>query len=170
MKKRGISLMVLVITIVVIVIISSAVVMTFTNSNTLGNSNVSTFVSNKESYQQALKLYINDATVKTFSNYSVEELLLGTGDERSYYIVENTTGRTIQINSKTITVYKLDEQLFKDRVGVEINTSLPNDNWYVSSTGQIFYVFTASQNMPTWVYKDGKVNDNLSSFVSDNLT
>ena len=118
--KKGVSLIVLVITIVLILIISSVVIMSFNDSNTLENANISKFVSNREAYQESLRLYINDAQTKTFSNYSVVELLTGNNGNDTYKIISSNSTYQLNINGIIVNAYKIDEGLFKQKLNIEI--------------------------------------------------
>ena len=167
--KKGVSLIVLVITIVLILIISSVVIMSFNDSNTLENANISKFVSNREAYQESLRLYINDAQTKTFSNYSVVELLTGNNGNDTYKIISSNSTYQLNINGIIVNAYKIDEGLFKQKLNIEINTDLPNNNWYVSSEGNIYYGFSNQSNIPKWLYVDGTLISKVSNFLSESV-
>ena len=163
--KKGISLLALVITIVVILIIASVVIMTFVNANMLGNGRISKFVSNREAYQNSLKLYINDAETKTFSNYSVEELLYGTDGMNEYKLTDDIDYKT-SVNGVSIDVRKINNELLKKNLGMEFKTELGTDNWYMSKNGGLYYIITNTGKIPSWFYVEGEISPQISTFFS----
>lgn len=74
MKKRGISLIVLIITIVVIIILATAIIVNLAQTNIIGNANEAVVKQDFKTFQEELNLYIADKyadTLGEFDSYSL---------------------------------------------------------------------------------------------------
>ena len=66
MKRRGISLIVLIITIVVIIILATAIMINLSQTNVINNANEAVFKSDISTMQDELTIYISDKYSETF--------------------------------------------------------------------------------------------------------
>ena len=74
MKKKGISLIVLIITIVVIIILATAIIVNLAQTNIIGNANEAVVKQDFKTFQEELNLYIADKyadTLGEFDSYSL---------------------------------------------------------------------------------------------------
>ena len=74
MKKRGISLIVLVITIIVIVILAVAVILSIANNNPIENARKAAFLNDMSALKDELNLYIQKKFVDTQGSYDASSL------------------------------------------------------------------------------------------------
>lgn len=74
MKKRGISLITLVVTIIIIIILAAAVILTINNNNPLSNASKATLQSDLKSFQEALQLYIGQKSIENAGTFQTTSL------------------------------------------------------------------------------------------------
>ena len=73
-KKKGISLITLVITIIVIVVLAAAVVLALSRNNPIENAKEATFKSDVKNLQEQLNMYISKQTIDTLGKFKVRDL------------------------------------------------------------------------------------------------
>ncbi|MDD2627522.1 MAG: hypothetical protein PHR25_02295 [Clostridia bacterium] len=74
MKRKGISLIVLVITIIIMIIISSMIILSIYNNNVINKAKESNFKSNLSSYSNQLSLYIANEQLKENNQLAYDDL------------------------------------------------------------------------------------------------
>ena len=74
MKRKGISLIVLIITIVVIIILATAIILNIANTNVIDNSKAAVFKSDVTNMKDELSMYISDEYVGTLGEYESNKL------------------------------------------------------------------------------------------------
>ena len=74
MKKKGISLIVLIITIVVIIILATAIIVNIANTNVIDNSQAAVFKSDVAAMQEELSMYIADEYTDALGKYDSRKL------------------------------------------------------------------------------------------------
>ena len=82
MKKKGISLIVLIITIVVIIVLATAIIVTLAKTNVIQNANEATVKQDFKTLQDELNMYMADRYADTIGDFEPEDLA---------YIDENST-------------------------------------------------------------------------------
>lgn len=171
MGKKGVSLVSLLITIIVVVILASVVISSADDTGIIEKSQISGILTKKDKYSGELKMYLNDAKVKTFSNYSNKQLLIGEIDDKYKIVSNNTVYETIINENVSVEVYEIDETLFEEKFGEKLELDIEGGNWYVSPSYEtIYYIYTDKSSIPEWILENQKINDKLSDFVLDNLT
>ena len=171
MSKKGISLVSLLITIMVVVILASVVISSANNTGIVESSQISSILAKKDKYSGELKIYLNDAKVKTFSNYSNKQLLIGEIDDKYKIVSNNTVYETIINENIRVEVYQIDETLFEEKFGEKLELEIEGGNWYVSPSYEtIYYIYTDKSSIPDWILENERIDDRLSDFVLDNLT
>ena len=73
MKKKGISLIVLIITIVVIIILATAIIVNIAKTNIINNAKEATVKQDIKALQEELTMYIADEYADTLGNFKVEK-------------------------------------------------------------------------------------------------
>ena len=74
MKKKGISLIVLIITIIVIIILATAIILNIANTNVIDNSHAAVFKSDVAAMQDELTMYIADEYTDALGKYDAKKL------------------------------------------------------------------------------------------------
>ena len=74
MKKKGISLIVLIITIVVIIILATAIIVNIAQTNLIGNANEAVVKQDFKTMQDEINLYIADKYADTLGKFKAEDL------------------------------------------------------------------------------------------------
>ena len=74
MKKKGISLIVLIITIVVIIVLATAIIVTLARTNVIENANEATVKQDFRTLQDELNMYIADRFTEAQGDFELEDL------------------------------------------------------------------------------------------------
>ena len=183
-KRKGISLIVLVITIIVIIILAGAVILNVTKNNPMDSAKIAKVVQERETIEQSVQLYFNKILAATSGEYSISEVL------RGIKVTEkNSEGTDVEkelckplIEGEAATLTSLDAEstpisstaVFKinaDNAKSELDISLPgqaNADWYVDITsGKCYLVYSDVTKIPNWTGINSNVltNQTLLSFV-----
>lgn len=153
MKKRGISLITLVVTIIVIIILAAAVILTINNNNPLSNASKATLQSDLKSFQESLQLYIGQKTIEntgTFQSNSLRanETILSYNTKpieetgNIYTILPEAkgryTGKLEIINGELTFSSKVEQELiWAKEVGIAVNVFTVVDGELQSSNSSL---------------------------------
>lgn len=80
-KRRGISLIVLVITIIVMIILAAAIILSISNSGIIGRANEATFKTDMQSYKEMYTLYVTGKSAEIDGDFDETALNVAYGDE-----------------------------------------------------------------------------------------
>ena len=172
--KKGISLITLIITIIVIIILSAAVILTISNTGVIDNAKIASLDSDQSNLQTSIELYLTNVVSSNLElDFDKEKILFGNFKD-SYRIVKKDEDSLIEAvitkNNEEIYVYKLDEELCKEK-GIEFPKTPSKDSyWYISKKGQVYLVYDEGAKIPNWIIgkpSDGKQieNEQLDIFV-----
>ena len=192
-NKQGISLIVLVITIVVVIILAAAVILSLGNNNPINNARIANFAQTKDGISSAVYSYTGSVQGKTQGYFTDDQIILGSvakDDDATdpipkkgstgYRIVKGAYGAddadeaiiddVKDVNGTAVTdvLYELDATNFKKNIGEALpSTPVANSKWAINSDGQVFLVFAAKDNIPTWMGYDKKASDPLEEAKSN---
>ena len=105
-KKKGISLIVLVITIIVMIILAAAIILSLNNAGIIGNANKAVDESNIANVKAAADLVYADYLITGISNKTEDTL----GEEITQKLIDNST---IKGNDYYIKVFKGETYVVK---------------------------------------------------------
>ena len=117
MKKKGISLIVLIITIVVIIILATAIIVSLARTNVIENANEATVKQDFRTLQDELNMYIADRFADTRGDFELEDLNADSTTNPSVYDVLPSLSRTKYKDDVVIVNGKL---AFKDTMNAQI--------------------------------------------------
>lgn len=190
-NKQGISLIVLVITIVVVIILAAAVILSLGNNNPINNARIANFAQTKDGISSAVYSYTGSVQGKTQGYFTDDQIILGSvaadtdatdpipkKGSTGYRIVDGTYAdddpaiiddvKDVNGTAVTDVLYKLDPTNFKTNIGEALpSTPVANSKWAINTDGQVFLVFEAKDNIPTWMGYDKKASDPLEEAQSN---
>ena len=117
MKKKGISLIVLIITIVVIIILATAIIVSLARTNVIENANEATVKQDFRTLQDELNMYIADRFADTRGDFELEDLNADSTTNPSVYDVLPSLSRTKYKDDVVIVDGKI---AFKDTMNAQI--------------------------------------------------
>lgn len=149
MKRRGISLIVLIITIIVIIILATAIIINLVKTNIVNNANEAITLNNEQQIIEKMKLEISDF----FVTYSKEKINL---ENLAVFLTE-------KVNDVIITQAS-DENLILEYMGYEIQI---DSEFKVTILGKVTIRIVTSLNPTT--YTNSTVDIQLNIAFEDNL-
>ena len=182
-NKKGISLIVLVITIVVIIILAATVILSLSKNNPIDNARIANLAQTQDSIYSAIYSYDGSVEAKTEGYFTKEQILFGTAaadDKSSDPIMKAgtadfaiTTGEDLTLKkadgTSTATVRIIDPTKFSTNAGEALPTApIAKTHWAVDKNGQVYLVFDADAEIPTWMGKDKdeiKSNASLANLI-----
>ena len=171
-QRKGISLITLIITIVVVIILAAAVILMLTGNNPINNARVANLISTKDSIESAVLTYDAKVKSKVMGEKSTYQIITGENDSEEYRIIEKDSEGTLVTcevtkNTIPITLYKIDESLFKEKIDKLPAPPNRNGAWYLDEDGHVFLVFDEDGQASNWMTnKEKKIDDaTLLTFV-----
>ena len=164
MKKKGISLIVLVITIVVVIILVVAVVLTIINQEQINSAKIATLVTKQDTLEDSIFLYTSKVyTKESVSNPNIDtkSIILGSFDEK-YRIVDLEEKIMVKVADESILVYKLDT-IKCESVGISFSEEPENSVWYVSEEGKVFLVYEKDDKIEKWIKGNPEANKTVEN-------
>ena len=152
-QRKGISLITLIITIVVVIILAAAVILMLTGNNPINNARVANLISTKDSIESAVLTYAAKVKSKVMGEKSTYQIITGENDSEEYRIIEKDSEGTLVTcevtkNTIPITLYKIDENLFKEKIDKLPAPPNRNGAWYLDEDGHVFSLFDAGHILP----------------------
>ena len=171
-KIKGISLITLVITIVVVIILAAAVLLSLSQNNPINNARIANLVEGKDDIESGVLAYTSKIKAKTLAEFETEDIILGNNSKiENNRIIEKESDTykscKTTINGEEVTLYKLDEEKFKEQVGDLQRKPSSNSDWYLDKNGKAYLLFESIDKVPNWMKnKDDDIdNATLNSFV-----
>lgn len=125
-KKKGISLVVIVITIIVVGFLAGVVIMSVSNDNQIGNARKSTFQSDLKVIQDAVDMYVSSKSFENLGEYSRSkftkedlESLEIIQDNPKYRNKFDVVDGQLMVNSN----FTEDEKKWAAELGIGVNNS-----------------------------------------------
>ena len=164
MKKKGISLITLVITIVVVIILAAAVVLALNKNNPISDSRVAQITQTRDSLSSGILIYATNVQAKTIGELGLKDILI---DNESYRVAidDANTNKTITKNEQEITLYILDKDLTKEKLNVDLKD---NNDWYIDANGLVYLAYENSESIPTYMKNNSGILSSMSNFVTYN--
>ncbi len=139
-KKKGISLIVLVITIIVMIVLAGAIVLTLSNSGIINKSSEAVFKQNVRNYQTELSLYLSEELMKSptmnimtvnITGNSIKEIIASISDE-DLMKFEITFGKLKYIGTEE------DEKKWAEELGIKTgNEALTEEEYNILYADEI---------------------------------
>ena len=171
-KRKGISLIVLVITIIVVIILASAVILNITKNNPMDSAKVAKLVQEREAVEQSILLYMNAKMASTNGDYTTTEILSGVSgnDSLKGVIADEPTAVTVYdaANAQiTGSLYAIDSTKSKS----ELDLTLPSNSgatWLVDvNSGKVYLQYADVATAPAYMKDNGEiVNTTLLQFLA----
>lgn len=163
MKKKGISLITLIITIVVVIILAAAIILTIGNNNPIQNARVATVTQTKDSIESGILMYVSSVKSKMLGELSTETILI---DDTSYQIT-NADTKYIVKDGAPLEVHGINSAKAKEKLNVEIKSE-SGGNWYIDNKGKVYLIYDNASDIPAKL-KDGEsVAQTIQNFVTSN--
>lgn len=173
MKNNGISLIVLVVTIIVVVILAGAIILAMSGNNPMNNAKIASLASSRESIESGIFNYVSKVKADTLAKYDMSAILTGDSKGASDYRIVEKSGTTFSTTTVTkddeiITLYKLDKDMFYDKIEKLPDTPSSYSNWYVDKQGKVYLIFDENGQALKWMVNRKKEMDDttLLSFVA----
>ena len=170
-KRKGISLITLIITIVVVIILAAAVILSLGANNPINRARVANLVSTKDSIESGILTYTSKVKAKILGTKDTYQIITGENDSLDYRIIEMNGSELetciVKKNGNDITLYKIDKKEFKNKIDKLPSTPNSKCEWYLDQDGKAFLVFDENGQAPSWMTnKEKKIDDEtLLKFV-----
>lgn len=161
MKKKGISLITLIITIVVVIILAAAVILALGNNNPINSSRVSAVAQTKDNIESGILMYTSSIKAKTLGEFSTKEILINNGN----YALVGGLETSITQDEETIALYELSKEMVKEKLNIDLNNPTNNSSWYINEKGKVYLIFN-DENIPNYFKENGEIVANLSGFIA----
>lgn len=165
MKRKGISLITLIITIVVVIILAAAVILTLGDNNPVNSSKLASLLKSKETMEECIKIVVADKIADTLGQATVKGVVTELDDTE---IVDNSElPMDITKDGENLKLYKVDPDDYKNKFGVQLsNTPSTNSKWYVDEKGRMFLVYDFIEKVPEFMKdNDTTLNKSVEPFV-----
>ena len=165
MKRKGISLITLIITIVVVIILAAAVILTLGNNNPVNSSKLASLLKSKETMEECIKLVVTNKISDTLGQTTVKSVVTELADTE--IVDDSELPMDITKDGENLKLYKVDPDDYKNNFGVQLsNTPSTNSKWYVDEKGRMFLVYGFIENVPEFMKDDETtLNKSVESFV-----
>ena len=162
--RHGISLITLIITIVVIIVLLSVIILNLTSNNSINQAKITKLLTKRDNIESNVKLYVSNIESETKGYFKPKEIIAGNVARHTYTVNELLNKGTIDYrivacdeisvekNQKTLILYKIDEEKYKEKTGKKLEETPNKDSaWYVSGEGNIYLAFNAKENIPKYL-------------------
>ena len=162
-KRKGVSLITLIITIVVAIILTVVIIMVSTKENAIGSARANKVLSNRDTIESEIKMYVSNVQSDTRGYFTTLQIISGAAKQREtenkflkdgtikYRIVacESIVANVNEADIAEKQLYKLDSEKYKDKTGHDLPAA-PNSHsaWYVDGNGTVYVAFDSKDNIP----------------------
>ena len=162
-KRKGVSLITLIITIVVAIILTAVIIMVSIKENAIGSARANKVLSNRDTIESEIKMYVSNVQSDTRGYFTTLQIISGAAKQREtenkflkdgtikYRIVacESIVANVNEADIAEKQLYKLDSEKYKDKTGHDLPAA-PNSHsaWYVDGNGTVYVAFDSKDNIP----------------------
>ncbi len=162
-KRKGISLITLIITIVVAIILTVVIIMVSTKENAIGSARANKVLSNRDTIESEIKMYVSNVQSDTRGYFTTLQIISGAAKQReteNKFLKDGTIKYRIVacesvvagVNDEEVSekqIYKLDSEKYKEKTGHDLPAA-PNSHsaWYVDGNGTVYVAFDSKDNIP----------------------
>ena len=162
-KRKGISLITMIITIVVAIILTVVIIMVSTKENAIGSARANKVLSNRDTIESEIKMYVSNVQSDTRGYFTTLQIISGAAKQReteNKFLKDGTIKYRIVacesvvagVNDEEVSekqIYKLDSEKYKEKTGYDLPAA-PNSHsaWYVDGNGTVYVAFDSKDNIP----------------------
>ena len=162
-KRKGISLITIIITIVVAIILTVVIIMVSTKENAIGSARANKVLSNRDTIESEIKMYVSNVQSDTRGYFTTLQIISGAAKQReteNKFLKDGTIKYRIVacesvvagVNDEEVSekqIYKLDSEKYKEKTGHDLPAA-PNSHsaWYVDGNGTVYVAFDSKDNIP----------------------
>ena len=165
MKKKGISLITLIITIVVVIILAAAVVLALSKNNPISDSRVAQITQTRDSLSSGILIYATNVQSKTLGEIGIKDILTVREDYK-IIVDDRSTDKTITKDGVEIKLYKLDDEKVKEKLNIDLKNQ--KDRWYIDQNGLVYMVYDDIESVPSYLKENNKVIASVANCVTYN--
>lgn len=166
MKKRGISLITLVITIVVLIILSAVIILNLGTNNPINQARLANVAQTRDSINSAVSTYLAKVKADTFGEYGTYEVLTGSISSSAKYKITSDDTAIIKENNAYKILYKLDSEKAKSNLNVELKEIDNKSSWYVDKNGKVYLIYNTMREVTSYLKEGDNILPSVSGFVA----
>lgn len=167
MKKRGISLITLIITVIVMLILAAVVILALGKNTPINQAKVANITEVDNMLSASVNNYVSKIRKETLGEYTVEKILFGTVSKTEEYKLVDEVVCAVEEDGEPKVLHRLDKVKVKEKLDIELKEVSDKAGWYVDKIGKTYLVFETKEDVLKFLIdeENGEILKNVSSFV-----